>query len=68
MTVKRKRIPTQDGAVGDFLEITFEPGEVQEWILQPSARTGSVLLPWQTAGTLGGALLEAVKELEHDND
>ena len=64
MTIKRKRLPTQDGTVGDFLQIQFEPGEVQEWLLQPTINNGSILLPWQTAGTLGGGLLEAAKELE----
>ena len=67
MTVKRKRIPTQDGVIGFFLVIEFERGEVQEWILHPTIQDGAVMLEWQVAGTLGGLLLDAVKELEESD-
>ncbi|MYC31586.1 MAG: hypothetical protein F4X64_00220 [Chloroflexi bacterium] len=68
MVIKHKRLPTDEGALGDFIEIELDAGEAVEWIPpapdSPGA-AGSILLGWQTAGSLGGELLAMLKAIEN---
>ena len=66
MTIKDKRLAAADGGVLECVEIGFEPGEVQEWILHPTINDGSILLERRVLRVLIDALADYGKSRRDD--